>query len=302
MNMTDPSGVAATFRGLTIERLESFLAGADAGGIARAATGNPSRQSQLSRQLREVSEALGFEVMERRGRGMVLTEAGVRVRAVLRELVAGLDAVRAERAAAPAAATLVAGDSVLRWLVLPHVYEVLARAPGVDLAVRAVTTGFNAVRDGDVDFAVARRRRPTPPGMTASRLGTLRYALFAPTGSSTAGARAIAELPFVHVTGSSETMRKFTETLGYAPRVALRCETFPQAALAVASGRYAAVLPALAARDIPARVAAPVPVAGIEALNLQFDLVARLRRLEAVPALEKFHAQLARLLARLLAA
>ena len=300
MNMTDGSGVAGALRGLTVERIESFLAVADAGGIARAAPGNPSRQSQLSRQLREVSEALGFEVMARRGHGMVLTEAGVRVRAVLRELVAGLDAVRAERADAPVDATLVAGDSVLRWLVLPRLHEALAKAPGVDLAVRAVTRGFTAVRDGDVDFAVA-RSRPKPDGIASNRVGTLRYALFAPTGAPTADARAIAALPFVHVTGAPDAMRKFTETLRHAPRVALRCETFPQAALAVASGRYAAVLPALAARDIPARVAAPVAVSGIGALDLQLALVARARRLDAAPALKVLHAALAKHLKRLLA-
>jgi DNA-binding transcriptional LysR family regulator len=300
MDMTDGSGVARALRGLTVERLESFLAVADAGGIARAAPGNPSRQSQLSRQLREVSEALGFEVMERRGRAMALTEGGVRVRAALRELVAGLDAVRAERADAPVAATLVAGDSVLRWLVLPRLHEALASAPGVDLAVRAVTRGFAAVRDGDVDFAVA-RSRPKPDGVTSRRLGVLRYALFAPRGAATSDARSLAALPFVHVTGAPEAMRAFAETLRHTPRVALRCETFPQAALAVASGRYAAVLPALAARDIPAKVAAPVASPGLGALDLHLSLVARTRRLEAAPALARLHAALAAHLKRLLA-
>ncbi|MDB4929161.1 MAG: transcriptional regulator, LysR family, partial [Myxococcaceae bacterium] len=87
--MTEESGVHRPLLGLSVERIEAFLAVADAGGIAKAAPGNPSRQSQLSRQLREVSAALGFEVMAREGRGMALTEGGARVRALLRDLVAG---------------------------------------------------------------------------------------------------------------------------------------------------------------------------------------------------------------------
>lgn len=302
MNMTEESGIERPLRGLSIERLESFLAVAEAGGIAKAAPGDPSRQSQLSRQLREVSEALGFEVMVRRGRGMALTDAGGRVRAVLRELVAGLDAVRREQAGAPVAATLAAGDSVLRWIVLPRLHEALAGAGPVQLTVRAVTRGFAAVCDGEFDLALTRRRRKRD-GIASAAVGTLRYALFAPRSMPRGApdARAIAALPFVHVTGAPEAMSRLALALGAEPRVALRCETFPQAALAVASGHYAALLPTLAARDVPARVASPIDAPGLGALDLPLALVARERALASVPALARLHAALAKHLKRVLA-
>lgn len=300
--MTPASGVARPFAGLTIDRIEAFLAVAEAGGIARAAPGDPSRQSQLSRQLREVSEALGYEVVTRSGRGLALTPAGERVRAALRELIASLDTVRRHEAGAPTAATLVAGDSVLRWVVLPGLHAVLAEVEGVELSVRAVTRGFTAVRDGEVDFAISRSRR-THDGLRALRIGTLRYDLFAPRAMlrDATDARAIVRLPFVHVTGAPDAMNTLAETLREAPRVALRCETFPQAALAVASGRYAALLPTLAAGDIPARVASPLAVRGLSALDLPLCLVARERRLEAAPALARLHTTLAAHLKRRLA-
>ena len=80
MGMTDQSVVERVTQGLSIERLESFLAIAEAGGIAKAAPGNPSRQSQLSRQLREVQAALGVRLVAPAVRGVALTAEGVRLR------------------------------------------------------------------------------------------------------------------------------------------------------------------------------------------------------------------------------
>jgi len=295
--MTEESGPLRPLRGLSVERIEAFLAVAEAGGIAKAAPGNPSRQSQLSRQLREVGAALGFEVMVRDGHGMALTEGGARVRAVLREMLDGLAAARAAQAGAPVASTLAAGDSVLRWLVLPRLHAVLAEAPGVELAVRAVTRGFDAVRAGEFDMALSRSRRK-PDGLASAPVGTLRYALFAPRAMH---GRPVASLPLVHVTGAPEAMATLGEALGAGGRVALRRETFPQAALAVASGHFAALLPALAAAELPASVAPHPGAPALRALDLRLALVARERRLASVPALAALYAALARHLKRALA-
>jgi DNA-binding transcriptional LysR family regulator len=232
--------------------------------------------------------------MEREGRAMVLTEAGRRVRAVLAELVVGLDAVRSAARGAPVAATLVAGESVLRWLVLPTLCAVLTEAPGVDLSLRGVTRGYALVRDGDADFALSRSRRKED-GMLVRPIGTLRYQLFVPhalRGRAT-DLHTIAALPFVHVTGAPEAMEQYAHAIGRPPRVALRCESFPQAAQVVASGGCVAVLPTLAARDLLPSVASPVALPGLGALDLKLALVARERRLASSPALAPLHRALA---------
>ena len=56
--------------GVSIDRLKSFLLVAEAGGHARAAPGDPVRQSQLSRQVSELEVALAQELFVRSGRGM----------------------------------------------------------------------------------------------------------------------------------------------------------------------------------------------------------------------------------------
>ena len=45
--------------GLTLERLHSFLMVAEAGGVTKAAGGDPNRQSLFSRQIKELEEFFG---------------------------------------------------------------------------------------------------------------------------------------------------------------------------------------------------------------------------------------------------
>ncbi len=295
MRMTDQSVVERVTRGLSIERLESFLAIAEAGGIAKAAPGNPSRQSQLSRQLREVQAALGVRLVAPAGRGVALTTEGVRLRGVLRDLLAGLAAVSRSGAVQPLEVTLAAGDSVLRWVVLPHLAAAVASEATVRITLRAVSDGGAAMRDGDCEMAIV-QSGPRGDGLQARRLGTMRFALFVPRAVSrrVLSPAALAALPFVAVTADPEPLRKLEASLRRPVEVALRCETFPQAAQAVASGHFAAVLPALAEMDIPATAAAPIEVPGLGPLRVTLTLLARARTLEATPALARLFPLLAR--------
>src|SRR2546428_681911 len=62
--------------GLSLERLRTFVAIVSAKGISNAAPGDPTRQSQFSRQLKELEECFGAELLVR-GRGRFgLTPAG----------------------------------------------------------------------------------------------------------------------------------------------------------------------------------------------------------------------------------
>src|SRR5262245_19337050 len=96
-------------KGLSLERLTSFLTVVDAGGIARAAPGQPVRQSQLSRQLGELERALGVALFQRGTQGpRVPSAAGAELARLVRDLSRGLDDVRRAEAG-PLAVTLGAG-------------------------------------------------------------------------------------------------------------------------------------------------------------------------------------------------
>src|SRR3990167_3239045 len=115
--------------GLSIHRLLSFLQGAAPGAFPPPAPRNPIRQSQLSRQVGELEAHFGTPLLERRGRGIVVTPAGERLAAVVRELQRGLDEVKTERADAPLPFTFGAGDSLLQWWVVPRIAGVNKSVP-----------------------------------------------------------------------------------------------------------------------------------------------------------------------------
>ena len=71
--------------GISLERLQSFCWVAESGGVTGAAKGNATKQSLYSRQIKELEEFFGAELMRRKGRGIVLTPAGLRLHSIARE-------------------------------------------------------------------------------------------------------------------------------------------------------------------------------------------------------------------------
>ena len=85
-------------QGMSLERLAAFLVVFDAGGLARAAPGNAVKQSQLSRQLKDLEVALGQRLFLRTPQGLTATPAGRALARVVRELQQGLGDVAASSA------------------------------------------------------------------------------------------------------------------------------------------------------------------------------------------------------------
>ena len=62
--------------GLSLDRLRAMLEVGASGSIAKAADGDPVRQSQYSRQIKELEDFFRVKLMERDGKGMRLTTNG----------------------------------------------------------------------------------------------------------------------------------------------------------------------------------------------------------------------------------
>ena len=76
--------------GLTLDRMRSFLEVAAAGSIAKAARGEPARQSQYSRQIKELEDFFGVPLVERHGKGLRLTANGRELTRLARFFLLGL--------------------------------------------------------------------------------------------------------------------------------------------------------------------------------------------------------------------
>ncbi len=74
-------------RNLDITTLRSFIAVADAGGVTRAASFLNLTQSAVSMQIKRLEENLNLTLLDRQGRGVVLTSAGEQLLAYARRIV-----------------------------------------------------------------------------------------------------------------------------------------------------------------------------------------------------------------------
>ena len=144
--------------GLSLDRLRSFLALAEAGSIAKAAPGDVTRQSQISRQTSDLEAFFGTELTERRGKSLVLSAAGQRFAMLVRQQLQDLDDFRKEQVQVKKAFTIGAGASILDWLVIPAlgaVAEALGHAT-LRLETQRSSGLVERVKDGRIDFAIVR--------------------------------------------------------------------------------------------------------------------------------------------------
>ncbi len=144
--------------GLSLDRLRSFLALAEAGSIAKAAPGDVTRQSQISRQASELEAFFGTELTERRGKSLVLSPAGQRLAMLVRQQLQDLDDFRKEQVQVKKAFTIGAGASILDWLIIPALgaaAEALGHAT-LRLETQRSSGLVERVKDGRIDFAIVR--------------------------------------------------------------------------------------------------------------------------------------------------
>jgi DNA-binding transcriptional LysR family regulator len=246
-------------RGLSLDRLKVLIEVRDAGSIAQAVPGDLVRQSQYSRQLRELAEFFGCEVTQRRGKLLKLTEQGERLAELAREHLRGLEDFRAQARDESVAFTIGAGDSLIQWLVIPQLGELIRIFPHTRFITVNLRTNdiVQQIADGRVDFGII-RRNAAAPGLKSVSLGTVRYLALAPEAFVRKGKQLglrelLAEFPLATQTTDgqfSSGLREIAKRLGLALTPALSCQSFPQTMAAVGSGRFAAIVPELALLEL----------------------------------------------------
>src|SRR5258708_21099333 len=97
--------------GLSLERLKTFGEIVAAGGITAAAGDDSNRQSQYSRQLKELERYFGVELLKR-GRGPIeLTDAGQQLYEIVGPTLRSLEEFRLTWSVHPVELVIGAGES-----------------------------------------------------------------------------------------------------------------------------------------------------------------------------------------------
>jgi len=291
-------------RGLSFDRLRVLIEVHDAGSIAQAAPGDPIRQSQYSRQLREIAEFFGCEVATRRGKILKLTPQGVRLAELTRAHLRSLEDFRAECRAETVDYTIAAGDSLIQWLVVPRLGALLETAPGVRLATSNLRTNDVVQQPGEgrVDFGVI-RKDALVAGLKSTDLGTLTYCVVVPkrlAGRAKLTLKdVLVKIPLAAQKADgqfTQRLREIARTCGVELQPALACESFPQALAAVRSGRFGAVVPMIASADLQAGTFVEIAPVELQALRRDLVLAWNPRSIRVRPAAAKLAERLGKVL------
>jgi DNA-binding transcriptional LysR family regulator len=251
-------------RGLSLDRLATFGAVAEAGSIVKASGGDPVRQSLMSRQIRELEEFFGVELTRRLGKGLVITPAGHRLAALVRAQIQDLDDFRRETSGAAREFSIGAGSSTLEWLVLPVARQLAAALGGGALRFDGGRSRelVESVREGRLDFAVV-REDALPASAPRRRLVKLGFLLCVPPGLLPKGKEAKdlsdpalwRSLPFAAASGGGQldnAIRRAMADAGVDFRPVFECSSVLQMRQLVEDGVCAAVLPTIGTRDLSA--------------------------------------------------
>src|SRR5881409_3049973 len=109
--------------GFSFERLRTFCSVVEAGSIVAAARGDAVRQSQFSRQIHELEQFVGTKLFVRAGKTLHLTDTGRQLAVLSEGFFGALSGLMSAGAGKPETISLAAPESVLRWLVIPHLRE-----------------------------------------------------------------------------------------------------------------------------------------------------------------------------------
>lgn len=272
---------SATLAGISIDRLYTLCAVVEAGTIVLAAGSDVNRQSQFSRQLKELEKALGATLFDRVGKTLQPNETGRRVAMSAQTFFGALDDVMNAAGARAETVRLGAGEAVLRWLVMPNLAELMSGDPPLRYEVHSLTTesALREVLTGNVDLAIMRTDSVTDD-LQSEVIKTVHYVLAVPRSllKSREGAEVFEgrPLPFAELAGDgffAKTVKTTALALGLNLRPMIQAQTFSLLVSAVESGTAAAFLPDVAAKSLPEQRFALVSAEGMEALNRSLSLV-----------------------------
>jgi LysR family hca operon transcriptional activator len=253
---------------MELRHLRYFVAVTEAGSLTVAARELHTSQPSLSRQVRDLEDEVGAQLLTRRARGIELTPAGRafldHARSVLSQVEAGT--VAARRIAHPARPCFSMGfltGHELTWM--PEALRILHdELPNIDVMISSQYSPrlANAILNGTVDAAFIRREKGLPE-LAFRTLVTESLAVILPSDHRLAALKAINPRDlvgetFVTVSDTAPVLRvvidNYLKRLGTNIRPAHEADHLAMGISLIASTRGVGLLPAYAKNFLPSSV------------------------------------------------
>lgn len=284
---------------LSLDRLKTFREIVMAGGISAAAGADSNRQSQYSRQLKELERYFGVELLTR-GRGPAeLTDAGRRLYEIVGQTLGALEELRQSCAGLPLQLVIGAGESLIQWWLLPRLSGLTAAHSNLSVTFENLRTDeiLKRVINGSLDFGIVSRTH-AHRALASAPLGRMEYLLFAPAElipatlkRSKVTSRILNHLPLATLEGSAtmrEALEREAQREGLKLNIRLRFSSYPQLAQAVQTLGVAAIMPKLAAATLDPNTVRPIALPFLNALSRDVCLVWNKKMAELRPAISKY--------------
>jgi DNA-binding transcriptional LysR family regulator len=269
---------------LDVTRLRVLVAVARHGSVTAAARALNYAQPSISHHIARLEAETGTQLLERVGRGIRLTEAGLLLAERAEEIIGRLDAAEAELAAhvglREGRVRLAAFPSALGTLVPAAAARLAAETPGLEFMLTEAEPpeALRMLRAGYVDVAVVFRHYqedldPAPPDPadegTRGRLllDEPVHLVTAASASPDAGAGAADLAAYSRsrwIAGCErcrDTLIRQCESAGFTPKIAFTTDDYLAVQALVAAGLGVTTLPELCLRAArhPGVVTAPLP-------------------------------------------
>jgi DNA-binding transcriptional LysR family regulator len=251
--------------GLSLDRLRSFLAFAQAGSISKAAPDDVNQQSQISRQISELESFFSTELTMRRGKTLTLTAAGRRLAMLIQQQLQDLDDFWLDQTKQKKTFTLGAGASILDWLVIPALGPIGKALGHATLRLDTLRSRplIEGVKEGRIDFAVV-RDDAIPAGLPRLPLICPSFYLCVPRCLLKHGTQASAlhdpklwrTLPFTAGKDGGQldfTLRQAMCDAGVDFQPIIECNSMLQARQLIERGVCAGVLPSVGIQGLSAK-------------------------------------------------
>lgn len=282
--------------GLSLERLQNFCRVAEAEGVTKAAKGDATKQSLYSRQIKELEQFFGAELMRRKGRGIVLTDAGQRLHSIAREHFASMTDFKLDCQGQPLEIAVGAGDSLIQWLIIPQLVVIEKNLPEARLKLMNLTNSEinRRLSEGLIDFGIVRAGEVNK-SLGSIPLGKMVYSLFVPKdmhlGLGAGRSKKLFEdLPLAVLEGDGifrQELAAIAKKNKLRLKIKIECSSFTLVARAVACGRAAGILPKLAADEMHGIGVVEVPSKILQGFDREICLAWNPRQLQIRPSLNR---------------
>jgi len=245
-------------KGLSLDRLKCLLEVADAGSIVKAADRDPVKQSQFSRQIKELEAYFKCELTQRVGKSLKLTREGKELVSIIRGNFIALNEFKSNQNLTVREVSIGAGDSILQWTLIPMLSKLKQEFPDVKYSLHNLRSKEinNKLSDLSLDIGIVRKESVVEP-LSSTDLTNLDFLLYAPKTLIPLKKRndvkwILSEIPIATQVGAAfhkQLLEVFSNT-SHRLNIELNCESYTQAYQALKSKCYAAILPSNIDSDI----------------------------------------------------